>query len=226
MPPSIPGARHHPGHPATVFESTAQKWSRLSPWAQQRRWSEPNMSWSQWEHSWSERYRPFTQRRWSDDTWSTDTNDHRHTAAASSWSDTSVTPTVRPRADAPRVRNLVRGTTADALAARKSLGIEQIIDDLDSDRYAASSASSNKSHVKTWSLFHFEVFRGVNPIPPVFPITVRSLIGVASLFKAGGYRSYPNYQSAARTSTSRPATTGPCCSITRHAGLPDPFFVA
>ena len=105
----------------------------------------------------------------------------------------------RPRADAPCVRNLVRGTTADALAALKSLGIEQIIADLENDRYAASSANSNKSHVKTWSLFHFEVFRGANPIPPVVPVTVCSLIGVASLFKAGGYRSYPNYQSAAKS---------------------------
>ena len=63
----------------------------------------------------------------------------------------------------------------------KSLGIEQIIEDLDKDRYAASSAHSNKSHVKTWSLFQVEVFRGVDPMPPVVPITVRYLIGVASL---------------------------------------------
>jgi len=80
----------------------------------------------------------------------------------------------------------------------QSLGIDKIIENLDNDRYAASSANSHKSHVKTWSLFHFEVFRGVEPMPPVVPITVRSLIGVASLFKAGGYRSYPNYQSAAK----------------------------
>ena len=81
----------------------------------------------------------------------------------------------------------------------QSLGVDQMIRNLDDDRYAASSANSNKSHVRTWSLFHFEVFRGVEPIPPVVPITVRSLIGVASLFKAGGYRSYPNYQSASKS---------------------------
>ena len=85
------------------------------------------------------------------------------------------------------------------MAALKSLGIDQVIDDLDNDWDAASSANSNKSHVETWSLFHFEVFRGVDPIPPVVPITVSSLIGVAPLFKAGGYRSYPSYQSAAKS---------------------------
>ena len=194
MPPSIPGAKHLPGHPATVFESTDQKWSRLSPWAQWPYLNEQHTSWHQWGQSWSERYKPFIRQQWSNDAWTADpADDHHPWAAASTWPDNRVSLPARPRADAPCVRNLVRGTTADALAALKLLGVEQIIADLENGRYAASSANSHKSHVKTWSMFHTEMFQGVDPMPPVVPITVRSLIGVASLFKAGGYRSYPNY---------------------------------
>ena len=33
MPRAIPGSQHLPSQPATVFESSADKWLRLSPWA-------------------------------------------------------------------------------------------------------------------------------------------------------------------------------------------------
>ena len=77
--------------------------------------------------------------------------------------------------------------------------MEALINALNTDRYAASSADSNRSHLKTWSLFHYEVFKDVRPIPPVIPITVHAIIGVGALFKSGGYRSYPNYASAAKS---------------------------
>ena len=64
---------------------------------------------------------------------------------------------MRPRSDAPAVRNLVRGTTADALNALRALGMEALANALNADRYATSSADSNRSHLKTWSLFHYEV---------------------------------------------------------------------
>ena len=102
MPPSIPGAKHLPVHPATVFESTAQKWSRLSPWAQLPCWAEQRASRYQWGYSWSYRYRPYTRRSWPDEAWASDsTSDHRHTAATTTWADNRITTSARPRADAP-----------------------------------------------------------------------------------------------------------------------------
>ena len=160
MPPSIPGAKHLPGHPATVFESTAQKWSTLSPWAQQPCWDEQSPSWNQWGYNWSHQYRPYLRRSWTEGAWtSSRASDYHQATSATTWTDSQTTPaSARPRADASCVRNLIRGTTEDAIAALQSLGIDEIIENLNSDRYAASSASSNKSHVRTWSLFHFEVF--------------------------------------------------------------------
>ena len=222
MPPSIPSAKHHPGQPATVFESTSTKWARLSPWAQQSCWSAPDTSWSSWGWNWSSRYRHYTRQSWPDEAWTDNhVSEHHRSAVPTSWAEDRPSTAARPRADAPCVRNLFRGTTNDALAALRSLGIDQIIESLDNDRYAASSASSHRSHVRTWSLFHAEVFSQVDPVPPVIPIAVRSLIGVASLFKAGGIDHTPTTSKRPRTSTARPATIGPSCLITRLAGSPD-----
>ena len=73
-----------------------------------------------------------------------------------------------------------------------------MVNDLNDDRYAASATESNKSHIRTWSYFHSEVFRYFQLTPPVVPLTARSIVGVGALFKAGGYRSYSNYASAAK----------------------------
>ena len=98
MPPSIPGAEHLPGHPATVFESTSQKWAGLSPWAQRPYWTAPRTSWSHREYSWHDRCQLYIRRPWSDDAWADDTTtDHHHTASASTWSDNRAMPTARPR---------------------------------------------------------------------------------------------------------------------------------
>ena len=102
MPPSIPGAKHLPGRPATVFESTAQKWSRLSPWAQQPCWEEQSTFWNQWGYNWSYRYRPYTRRSWSEGAWTSNpTSDYHHTASSATWADDRITTSARPRADAP-----------------------------------------------------------------------------------------------------------------------------
>ena len=128
MPPSIPGAKHFPGQPATVFETSEQKWPRLSPWARLPGWGEQCASWNEWGHNWSYRYRPYTRQSWTADAWTSDTTaDNHHTAPTITWADDRVTTPTRPRADAPSVRNLTRGTTADALAALQSLGVDQMI---------------------------------------------------------------------------------------------------
>ena len=103
------------------------------------------------------------------------------------------------RADAPVVRNLRRGITADALAALRDAGVTALVDDLLKDRYAQSAEASNASLLKTWAHFHAEAFRrspnDATCSEPMLPLTVRSLVIIGALFKAGGYRSYPNYVS-------------------------------
>eukprot|EP00971_Amphidinium_carterae_P173251 3434872-Amphidinium_carterae.1 len=42
----------------------------------------------------------------------------------------------------------------------------------------------------------WEIWRAVDG--PCFPLTVESVLAVAALFKAGGYRSWPNYVSVAK----------------------------
>ena len=53
--------------------------------------------------------------------------------------------------------------------------------------------------VNTWEFFHEQAFAHEMPMIPLLPITVRILVMVGSLFKAAGYRSYPNYVSAVRS---------------------------
>jgi hypothetical protein len=61
------------------------------------------------------------------------------------------------------------------------------------DRYSTGATLSNASLVRTWHLFHHEAFAHEVPPLPVLPLTVRKLVIIAAIFKAGGYRSYKNY---------------------------------
>ena len=103
------------------------------------------------------------------------------------------------RKDEPLVRHLRRGTTTDALAALEEKGATALVDVLLKDRYAKGTAEANASLVRTWHHFHEEAFGHAHPPVPVLPLTTRTLVMIGSLFKAGGYRSYPNYVSIMKT---------------------------
>ena len=96
------------------------------------------------------------------------------------------------------MRYLRRGTCTEALAALEVEGVSVVVDALLQDRYTRSAAASNASLLKTWERFHFQAFRHEHPQVPLLPLTVRCLVMIGALFKAGGYRSYPNYVSIIR----------------------------
>ena len=64
------------------------------------------------------------------------------------------------------------------------------------DRHARSSVAAKASWINTWRRFHMLAFAEPRPPVPMLPVTPRSLVLVASLFKSGGYRGFPNYLSA------------------------------
>ena len=107
-----------------------------------------------------------------------------------------VAATVATRKDANAVRNLRRGSVADATDGADTDGMWKLIDELLRDRTAATGVAVNSSLVKTWHTLHACAHRGVSPSVPVLPVTPRILVAVAALFKRGGYRSFPNYLSA------------------------------
>ena len=102
------------------------------------------------------------------------------------------------RPDAPMIRNLRRGSVTEALEALQGQGLDALVAELLQDRSARTAASSNRSLLKTWGIFHDEAFKNSDLPLPVLPITVRSLVVIGALFKKGGDRSYPNYVSAIR----------------------------
>jgi len=80
------------------------------------------------------------------------------------------------RADAPVVRNLRRGTIADALAALRDAGVTALVEDLLKDRYAQSAEASNASLLTTWAPSYAEAFRrnvdDATCSEPMLPLTV------------------------------------------------------
>ena len=64
---------------------------------------------------------------------------------------------------------------------------------LEGDTVAQSTAASRASAVRTWSLLHLRWF---GPTTPVLPITCDSMRAVAAQMKCGGYRTFPNYVTA------------------------------
>jgi hypothetical protein len=118
---------------------------------------------------------------------------------ASASAGVKATPTQGLRSDAPAVRNVRRGSFSDAAAELARLGVAPIIDDLVRDRHARSSIAAYTSWLNTWRRFHDLAFRGCDPVVPMFPVTPRSLVHVAALFKSGGYRAFANYLSALKS---------------------------
>ena len=110
---------------------------------------------------------------------------------------TSTVAAIPNRPDAPVVRNLHRGSVAAAVASLDLHGADALVQDLVRDRTAATSVAPGKSHIKRWIEFHGMVYP-TPPAPPVWPLTVDAITRVASLFKGGGYRSYENYNQAAK----------------------------
>ena len=104
-------------------------------------------------------------------------------------------PFAQRRLDEPVIRFTRRGTTAEALAALHVQGVNALVDVLYSGRYSDAATASNISLLRTWQHFHDQAFRHEDPLVPYLPITPRILIIVGALFKAGGYRSFPNYVS-------------------------------
>ena len=102
-----------------------------------------------------------------------------------------VAATAADRPDANVVRNLRRGSIADATDAVTTVGMESLIAELVRDRVAATGVTVNCSLVKTWHTLHTFAYRSVIPSVPVLPITPRSLVAVASLFKRGGVPFFP-----------------------------------
>ena len=112
---------------------------------------------------------------------------------------TAAADPVAARYDEPTVRHVRRGTTIAALAALGAMGATALVDALHEDRYPKMATLSNLSLLKTWKHFHDEAFGHERPPLPLLPITVRILVMIGALFKAGGYRSYPNYVSSIRS---------------------------
>ena len=105
-------------------------------------------------------------------------------------------PPSRPaRADAPVVRNCKRGSLAGATSALATRGIDDLVTDLRTDKVARTSLGPAASTWRTWQHYHRDAF-GLHV--PTLPITPDIVVAVGALFKAGCYRSFQNYASAAK----------------------------
>ena len=90
------------------------------------------------------------------------------------------------RPDAPKLRNLKRGSAVDAIAAVQLNGAASIIDELMQDRLARTGVGPAASLLATWHNFHAIAFQRASPPVPVLPLTARSLMILAAMFKKGG----------------------------------------
>ena len=118
-----------------------------------------------------------------------------HTAASAPPHSTSARLALSTRADAPIVRNCKRGSAADASSALAAHGIDELIAGLRQDKVARTSVGPAVSTWRTWQQYHRE---SLGPHVPVLPITPIIVITVGAMFKAGKYRSFQNYASAAK----------------------------
>ena len=100
----------------------------------------------------------------------------------------------KARSDEPTCRNLRRGSASGAIDSFRRLGAAALEAELRKDRVANSSIGPAASLAATWSTFHIEAF---GDDVPQLPLTVDIIVGMGSLFKSGGYRSFPNYISDA-----------------------------
>ena len=106
-----------------------------------------------------------------------------------------LTPNVpKARSDEPVCRNLRRGSASGAIDSFRRLGAAALEAELRKDRVANSNVGPAASLAATWTTFHIEAF---GDDVPMLPLTVDIIVGMGSLFKSGGYRSFPNYLSDA-----------------------------
>ena len=102
------------------------------------------------------------------------------------------------RADAPVLHPTRRGSRAKATAAIRDSDPDRLVHELIVDRHAASGASTAASLLRGWEHYHVLSHRHLADPPGTYPVTADSIIRVGSLFKKAGYRSFPNYLSAAK----------------------------
>ena len=94
------------------------------------------------------------------------------------------------RRDQPSVIYCAFGSRNRALAASSSDGaLNTAVCSLERDFHSATSKAPRDSRLKTWEIFHEQVMGDA----PLVPVTRESLLKVSALFKAGRYRSFPNY---------------------------------
>ena len=115
----------------------------------------------------------------------------------------SSTAAVQPaplRNDLAVVRNIRRGGPQAALERANAQGMDTLISELHTDREAASGRGGKDILIRTWARFHSMAAQReeCSQLGPMLPLTQAGVVAVASLFKAGGYRSYPNYWSAVK----------------------------
>ena len=118
------------------------------------------------------------------------------TPAQSTSAFTVQTPQKSNRSDAPVIRNVRRGSAAEAISAFRSEGEPALVDELIRDRNASSSQAPAAALLSTWHRFHHAALDSASSTSSVLPVTIRSLVIVGALFKRGGYRSFDNYVSA------------------------------
>ena len=100
------------------------------------------------------------------------------------------------RKDAPRIQTSVRADRKSAEAAATDYASKtKALGELERDVTAASSTGSRDSLWKTWTCFHHRWF---GRSEPPLPLTPEKIKAVASMMKAGKYRSYANYMSRAK----------------------------
>jgi len=102
------------------------------------------------------------------------------------------------RADAPVLHTSRRGSRAKAAAAIRDSGPDLLVQQLVADRHAASAVTTAASLLRGWEHYHILAHRHLAEPPGTYPVTADSIIRVGSLFKKAGYRSFPNYLSAAK----------------------------
>ena len=120
--------------------------------------------------------------------------------SSSTWSGPTLSVALAPglalRRDAPPLQATRRGSRTDALAAASSADSQAAaLGALELATAARSAVGPNESMLGTWISFHSAWFGSDSS---AFPLTPASITAVASMFKAGRYRAFANYQSRAK----------------------------
>ena len=98
-----------------------------------------------------------------------------------------------PKRLAPALHYKVRGRAP--IATLDDAERSTLLEELDADVLANSTAASRASNLRTWTLFHVRWFGAARAPLPLVPLSLRA---VAAQMKAAGYRSFPNYVVAAK----------------------------